>query len=328
MTKFMEIGSASKPSGRPLVSVAIAFYNQEAFVAETLDSIIQQDYRPIQIVCSDDASTDRTPDILKEFSSRYNFINILINKENLGITGNFNKALQGCDGELIALTGGDDLMLPGKITSQVDFLHANLEVSICCTNAEVFDSDTGRVMGVHNDPSTNPPIFGDGGQLIKGNALLSSSMMFRKKCMPRGGFNARIPIASDWLFMIEVALAGKIGYLDRIFTKYRRHQGNITRKIDTSLEEEFETLRIIKEKYPEQFDAVKIGEAYALSRVAQQFERAGEFRTAAKKMKEALSMGIPKNLYSVLYSIDPRIVQSVRKIKNILIGKPPHWSHQ
>lgn len=328
MIESSQKANSGNLSGNPLVSVAIAFYNQEDFVAETLESIISQDYKPVEIVCSDDASHDKTPEILREYSGRYDFIRAFTNEKNLGITGNFNKALENCSGDLIALTGGDDLMMPGKISSQVEFLKQNPEVSICCTNAEVFDSDSGEVLGLHNHPQSNPYISGDGSQLIKGNALLSSSMMFKRALMPEGGFNARIPIASDWLFMVEIALAGEIGYIDKALTKYRRHQGNVTRKIDTTLEEEFETLRVIEEKYPDQKEAARRGKAHALVRVALQLERDGQYRAAAKKMKEAIREGIPKDLYSILFSIDPRVVATGRKLKNIITGKSSHWSQQ
>lgn len=317
----------SEFSGHPEISIVVPFYHHEAYAADTLDSIIAQDYRPIQIVCGDDASNDRTPEILQDYAARYpDLIDLSLNDSNMGVTPHFNKLLNRCRGEFIAFLGGDDLMLPGKLTKQVELMDKSPEIVLSYTNAEVFDSDSGEVLSLHNTPGANPPKEGNGKQLLNGNFICGSTSMLRTSAVPGGGFNPEIPVASDWLFFAEVGLQGEIGFIDQPLSRYRRHSGNVTRSVDLQLAEEVTTLNILEQKYPDHQSDIKLGRAHLEARIAHQHEMTGNFRAAARTMAKAHHLGLPRNLYSSLYAIDPRIVNSLRQIKNALSGRKAHWS--
>jgi glycosyltransferase involved in cell wall biosynthesis len=213
----------------PLVSIQILTYNHENFIIECLDSVLSQDYKNIEIIIGDDASTDNTQEILLEYKKKYSdIINLVLHKKNIGITNNCNSILPLCKGELICLTGGDDMFLPNKLSTQVQYLIEHKECTMSYHNMEVFQSETNRILHLFND--IHEPKNGTVVDVIKDGTFFSaSSVMFRGSHTPINGYDSRIPRASDWLFCVEVLCnGGEIHYIDKIFGRYRRHNNNVT----------------------------------------------------------------------------------------------------
>jgi len=101
----------------PLVSFVLLCYRQERFIREALEGALAQTYQPLQIVVSDDASPDNTYNLVLERAKHYKGPHKIIlqqNKENLGLTGNFNEALHLASGELVVMAAGDDVSLPER----------------------------------------------------------------------------------------------------------------------------------------------------------------------------------------------------------------------
>ena len=96
------------------LSVFIVSYNQEAYIAQAIDSVVKQSVLPYEIVISDDHSTDNTWNIIKEFSDKYpDLIKSYQNESNIGIYKNFNRATGLVTGNLITCVAGDDYINPG-----------------------------------------------------------------------------------------------------------------------------------------------------------------------------------------------------------------------
>jgi len=235
----------------PLVSVAIITYNQKPFLKEAIDSVLEQDYPNIEIVVADDCSSDGTQEMLKEYDRQFpgKFI-LRLGSTNRGITKNSNEAHFACNGKYIAWLGGDDLMLPGKISKQVAFLENNPGYHIVYHNLEVFDSDTGRVIKLYNLEADKRE--GTVEILIRyGTFNGACSNMVRKEKTPPYGFDEELSVASDWFYWIEILKdGGKIGYIDEVLGKYRRHANNVTKKSSSfynqALLDHFLTLEKVK----------------------------------------------------------------------------------
>lgn len=105
----------------PLVSVAVITYNQKDYLKESIESVLAQDYKNIEIVIADDCSTDGTQDMLREYDKKYPNKFVLRLSEKSWITPNTNLAYFACSGEY-CFTAGDDIFLPTKIAKQVEFL--------------------------------------------------------------------------------------------------------------------------------------------------------------------------------------------------------------
>lgn len=101
---------------KPTISVAMATYNGERFLQEQLDSFVEQSRKPDELVVTDDGSTDRTLEILRDFQGKAPFpVRIYQNEERLNYTGNFAKAMSLCSGDVIFLSDQDDVWFPNKI---------------------------------------------------------------------------------------------------------------------------------------------------------------------------------------------------------------------
>ncbi len=131
----------------PLVSISCITFNQAPFLRQCLDGFLSQktDF-PFEIIIYDDASTDGSQDIIKEYEKKYpDLFHIFLNSENQyskGIRGmNMKFNLSSCRGKYIAFCEGDDYWTdPEKLQKQVDFLENNPSFPICCTNYSEVDS--------------------------------------------------------------------------------------------------------------------------------------------------------------------------------------------
>lgn len=213
----------------PLVSVAVITYNQKEFIRACIDSVLAQDYQNLELVIADDCSTDGTQAILAEYQDKYpDKVVLKLAEKNQGITHNSNLAHFACTGKYIAWMGGDDVMLPGKISSQVDVMERNDEANICYHDLDVFNSETDQTL--HKFSQVDKPRTGTLKTLVKYGAFNGAcATMVRRSATPTHGFDVRIPIASDWLYWVQSLYSGgEIIYIDAVLARYRRHKNNVT----------------------------------------------------------------------------------------------------
>lgn len=233
----------------PKVSILIITYNQEDVISDTIESALLQDYENLEIIVSDDASIDRTPAIICEYAARYpGKVVPVLNKINLGITGNCNSAFFASTGQLIAFLGGDDLFLPGKISAQVKLFQSH-DVVLSYHSVEIFLHQTGELLFTTNT-TRNEDLNNAYDIVAKGGIPGASSVMVRRSVCPINGFDPEFPVASDWLFFIEVAMRGRIEKLDGVFGRYRKHGKGASEQTFMLLSESLRTLDIIQEHYP------------------------------------------------------------------------------
>lgn len=245
---------------QPLVSIAIITYNQQEFLRECIESCLNQDYKNIQIVVADDCSTDGTQEMLLGYEEKYpdKFV-LCLSESNRGITANSNSAHFACTGKYIAWMGGDDLMLPTKLSKQVAYMEKNPECTICYHDLDVFQSETGQTLYLFSQKSK--PRQGDVRVAIKyGTFNGACSTLVRRVKTPKTGFNELIPIASDWLYWVEsLANGGTIDYIDETLGRYRRHSKNVTNASKVISQGDIDHLNscnYILSRYPQYFNEV------------------------------------------------------------------------
>ena len=213
----------------PLVSVAIITYNQKQYLIECLESCLAQDYPNFEIVVADDGSTDGTHELLNDYALCYpgRFV-LRLSEKNQGITKNSNAAHFACSGDYVAWIGGDDVMLPGKISKQVEYMERHSECTICYHDLDVFDDDTGRTLYFYSDK--NKPREGGISVVIRNGVFNGAcSTMVRASKVPISGYNELLPVASDWCYWVDtLANGGGVNYLPEVLGRYRRHANNVT----------------------------------------------------------------------------------------------------
>ncbi|ARO87624.1 glycosyltransferase family 2 protein [Nitrosospira lacus] len=124
------------------LSIALATYNGERYIAEQLDSIAGQTHPPDELVVSDDASVDATRAIVMDFARHAPFpVRLLTNSERLGSTRNFEVAIRACDGDIIFLCDQDDVWYPGKIALMEKCFMDDPSAGVVFTDADVVDQN-------------------------------------------------------------------------------------------------------------------------------------------------------------------------------------------
>ena len=113
-------------SKKPFVSVIIPTYNRAWVLKAALDSVLAQEFRDFELIVVDDGSTDHTPQILDAYHQDL----MVIRQPNLGVSAARNRGIAAAGGELIAFLDSDDLWLPRKLSSQVNFFNSNPEAVI------------------------------------------------------------------------------------------------------------------------------------------------------------------------------------------------------
>ena len=279
----------------PKVSVLIPSYNQESVIEQTVMSALTQNYDNLEVVVSDDASLDSTPQILTEIQKKYpERLKIFLHQTNLGVTKNHTRGLLECRGDFIAFQDGDDLFLPGKIRKQVEFMLKHPDCTISSHDVDVFDSETGRTLYLWSQR------FGqrEGGarELVRyGNYLSSVSVMVRRIHLPDYGYEERIRIGSDWLLWLE-ALGrgqGKILYLDEVLARYRRHAGNLTNVSNWKYEDQFITLALVETKWPNLLFAARMRRSEIQFMIGMSAFSQRRFRDARNYFLESFILGFP-----------------------------------
>lgn len=267
----------------PKVSVHIISYNQADFIAEAISSAVEQDYANLEVVVSDDASTDSTPDIIREFANRYpGRVKPVINPVNLGITGNSNAGLAACTGDLIAFMGGDDVLVPGKIAAQVAWFREGSARVLCAHQVEVFYDDQARPAY----PLSRHMISGKGAEeMIRHQPFGATSVMIRSDALPPWGFREELQVVSDIMLWIDIlASGGEYGFVEGTYARYRKHDANVTNDPFRHLDEVRRTLALTRRDYPQYAAAVRYAEVRRL------LYDPGVAMLAAGRLKEARAL--------------------------------------
>lgn len=202
----------------PLISIALCTYNGEKNLRQQLDSLIHQTYQNLEIVIVDDKSSDSTLEILEEYAKLESRIRIEINKENLGYTKNFEKAISLCKGEYIALSDQDDIWDLDKIR----ILHQEIGNHTLIYHDSEFIDEHGNPMDKNMSDIMN--FYSGTGSLpfLLLNCMSGHSIMFRKELLTKiFPFDKRF--FHDWWIAYVASTFGNILFIETALVKYRQH---------------------------------------------------------------------------------------------------------
>jgi|ERR1043165_1073969 glycosyltransferase involved in cell wall biosynthesis len=205
------------------VSVCLICYNQEKFIAEAIDSVLKQNHTfKMEIVISDDKSTDNTPAIIKAYADKYpDKIKFNPSPVNLGMLRNWERALKLCKGRYIALLEGDDFWNdPDKLQKQFKILEEDPGFAMSCTNA-IMKHDSGEPDKVYV-LKTGPRFTR--ADMMEYNFIPTCSILMRNYISDTF-FKPpyfKSPFA-DWIVNFLVAGHGDIHFLNEFSCTYRIH---------------------------------------------------------------------------------------------------------
>lgn len=201
---------------RPLVSVVTPAYNQAAFLRETIESVLGQDYAPIEYRVIDDGSTDDTPRILAEYTGRL----LWESHPNRGQTATINKGWELAQGEILIWLNSDDTLLPGAVSRAVNYLESHPNVGIVFGDTLFTEAD-GTPLN-----RTGPQAPFDYPQFVRRceNPIPQPSAFVRRWVVDRVGLlDPHFFYFMDWDFWLRAGLCCRISYLSELLSTYRLH---------------------------------------------------------------------------------------------------------
>jgi glycosyltransferase involved in cell wall biosynthesis len=188
-------------SPTPRISVVMAVWNGARYVRLAIDSVLSQDFRDLELIIVDDASSDETPEIIRSY--RDDRIVYIRNATNLGQTPSLNVGLRTARADLIARIDADDIYLPGKLSRQWQVMAERPDVAVCGTGAIKIDPDGNRFGRTVPATRTEDVLF----LLCQRVPVVHVSVIMRRHAvLEAGGYDERYKYAADyalWSTLVE-----------------------------------------------------------------------------------------------------------------------------
>jgi len=241
-------------AANPKLSVIIASYNHQDFVAATLESIEKQVFQDFEIIVVDDGSTDDTVETIRNFPSRAR----IVTQENRGVVSARNHGVSLAKGKYICFVDSDDIVLPGRFEKQVTALDADSQLGLVFADALIIDSkgkEIGRISDVY------PVVPGDVSVMLMLHYCFTPmiTVMVRASVLKKSGpFEKPGPI-SDYVKWIEIAHLSKVHYDPEPLGCWRRHPYNTSKT--TSKVKNYAKTRVALKRILRRYDQLeaKIG---------------------------------------------------------------------
>ena len=225
---------------KPEISVIMSVYNEEEYIGQALNSLLMQTEENFEVIIIDDASTDSTTDIISSIQD--DRIKLFKNKENCGLTKNLNKALSLSKGIYIARMDGDDISMPRRFETQLEYMDEHRDVMLISCNVMCFQNDyIGRVrLNKCKEKSLRA-------SLLLYNPLPHPGYFFRRELYDKYGvlYDESFISAQDYDFCERVAERFKIGLTDDVLLLYRIHNKQIS---ESCKKEQFENANRVRRR--------------------------------------------------------------------------------
>ena len=217
------------------VTLALLTYNQEKYIKEAIESVLSQNYFPLEIILSDDYSTDNTYEIIEEITKKYKGEHKIIlnkNKRNLGLINHVNKVFNElANGDIILLAAGDDVSLPNRVSDTIKIFKDNPDVYSVSMDYINIDEE-GREL--KHKLKRIPKFFSLANFYNnKPIPLLGFSRAYKKDIFKQFGALDPSCGVEDSNLVFRALLLGDLYHTNSIGVKYRRISSSLSSKINT-----------------------------------------------------------------------------------------------
>lgn len=211
----------------PTVTLAMPVYNGGAYIAEAVQSILEQTYEDFELIITDNASTDDTQEICLDFAKRDPRVRYYRNEQNLGAAGNYNRGFELARGKFLKWCAHDDNISSNYVEGAVRALNENAEAIMAYGRTQMIDAN-----GDHLDGSASAILTDmDNPDSVKrfmlavhaGGSCSAIFALFRKSALTRSTLH-RGYYQSDRALLSEMALLGTFEYLPNIVFYNREHE--------------------------------------------------------------------------------------------------------
>ena len=227
----------------PKISLIMSVYNGEDYLAETIDSVLNQSFTEWEFIIINDCSTDNTSKVLSEYESKDKRIKVHTNETNLRLPSSLNKALSLAVGKYIARMDADDICMPDRLQKQYDFMEANpnIDLSSC------------RFLTLKNGVYSSGGCGGKGDDssikalLLVTNPILHPGIIAKADVIKNLGYDKSFTCTEDMELWTRFVLSGKkVEILSEYLMIYRLHDKQIT---ETTLDIQMKEVIKVQKNY-------------------------------------------------------------------------------
>jgi glycosyltransferase involved in cell wall biosynthesis len=298
----------------PKVSVCIPTYNSARYLAEAIESVLQQEFTDYELIICDNASTDETPDICRRYDDpriRTSRFDTLVNQG-----GNWNRCLSLAGGQYVALLHADDRYFPEFLTQRVKTLDQYPEVGLAFGAVQWIDENGAEIsQQSFRDEAFIAPAPEFYKELLFGCVINPASLVVRRRCYEMvGGFNEERLWGIDWEMWLRLSARYGVAYSPLVSAAYRIHSASGTSQgLLTALNGD-EDLVVLQNAFRE------IDARTELAHLAPLRSRA--FRRLARRTLEAAGYNCERGNVSGVR----RNLRSALRIDPWLISRPTVWA--
>ena len=225
--------SEKELSEGPLVTVLIPSYNHKQYVADSVNSVLKQTWKQVELIVIDDGSTDGSMELLSVLSSQYGFKYIA--QKNKGLTATLNSVLDSANGKYFCMLSSDDMAMPDKLEKQVAFMEGRPDVGLCGGSAINIGADGEPLLKQKVLPYGELDF--DDVYMGQKKGPTAPSMMARTEALKSvGGYDPDIRLEDMDMWLKLTDGGWKIICLEDVFAYYRVHDTNTYKNLEFMLD--------------------------------------------------------------------------------------------
>lgn len=255
----------------PLVSIILPTYNCAAFLPHSIGTILSQTYNSYEIIVIDDGSTDNTKEVLYPFMQRIKYIRL---EQNKGLPTARNIGIRSAQGKYIAFIDADDLWLPEKLQTDIEYFETHPEVSMVYSKHINIDEKGDDLNGNTKKQLPSGNVFI---QLFsEQNFIITSSVVVRKEIFETTGlFDEQLFNCQDWDMWLRITFHFKVAGIDKPLVKYRHNPRSLSKNRNNVLKYQKMVIDKIYNKFKDKENG--INEKLYKKRLASHYAKVGRY---------------------------------------------------
>lgn len=291
------------------VSVVMPSFNHENYIAEAIESVLDQGFKDLELIIIDDHSADSSREIITSYAEKDSRIRIVFHDENVGISRTMNEAISIAEGAFIAFTASDDVWIEGKLEKQMDIIGED-EQAIIWSEGAIIDAE-GDSIGISftdlcgaRRRKKNGDLFNS---LVRDNYVFGQSVVLRKSSLECVSYDEDMKYLSDYQMFLDLASRFHYSFIPEPLVRYRIHGKNTSAgDSDGWARDAIKVKTHILTEYSDRISTTQ--KCFAVIRIITAHLRLGE----TERARRILAQAIREHPFSFAYCLLLAIAREVR----------------